>query len=205
MISHDALATSSTILLTAASKLKVPGLISHCEDYIGETLTPDTVAAMFNLAVQIKSDRLASCCSDFITAHINCVLSTNTLHNLNSDTLKNLISRSVILAPTLLNPPTQNLNSSFEPSSAKPPYVQLSKLAESADEMKDPLGTSVEQGKEKEQGKDKEKEKENVDESMIGVPPQDLSGSPDDVVDKGVVADASSTAPAKLLGIFQMR
>ena len=195
MISHDALATSSTILLTAASKLKVPGLISHCEDYIGETLTPDTVAAMFNLAVQIKSDRLASCCSDFITAHINCVLSTNTLHNLNSDTLKNLISRSVILAPTLLNPPTHILNSSFEPSSLKPPYVQLSKMAESADEMKDPLGTSVEQGK----------EKENLDESMIGVPPQDLSGSPEDVVDKGVIADASSTAPAKLLGMFQMR
>lgn len=183
----------------------MPGLISHCEDYIGETLTPDTVAAMFNLAVQIKSDRLASCCSDFITAHINCVLSTNTLHNLNSDTLKNLISRSVILAPTLLNPPTQNLNSSFEPSSAKPSYVQLSKMAESADEMKDPLGTSGEQGKEKEKEQGKEKVKENVDESMIGVPPQDLSGSPEDAVDKGVTADASSTAPAKLLGMFQMR
>lgn len=68
-------------------------------------------------------------------------------------------------------------------------------MAESADEMKDPLGTSVEQGK----------EKENLDESMIGVPPQDLSGSPEDVVDKGVIADASSTAPAKLLGMFQMR
>ena len=183
----------------------MPGLISHCEDYIGETLTPDTVAAMFNLAVQIKSDRLASCCSDFITAHINCVLSTNTLHNLNSDTLKNLISRSAILAPTLLNPPTQNLNSSFEPSSPKPPYVQLSKMAESADEMKDPLGTSVEQGKEKEKEKEQDKQKEKVVESMIGVPPQDLNGSPDDVVDKGIVADASSTAPATLMGMFQMR
>ena len=175
-----------------ATKLKIPGLISHCEDYIGETLTPDTVAAMFNLAVEAKSDRLASCCSDFITAHINCVLSTNTLHNLNSETLKNLISRSVILAPTLLNPPAkQNLNSTFEHPSTRSSFAELNnKLAEADGEMKDPSGLSIEQGK--------------VDESMIGVPPQDLGGSLEETGDKGVI-DASNSTPSTLLGMFQMR
>lgn len=199
-LSHDALATSSPLLLAVATKLKIPGLISHCEDYIGETLTPDTVAEMFNLAVQIKSDRLASCCSDFISAHINCVLSTNTLHNLNSDTLKNLISRTAILAPTLLNPPpVPILSSILEYPSTRSSFVehppQHNKAAEPDEEMKDPTVTvmSVEQPVEK------------VDESMIGVPSQDLTGSAEDVVDKGLITDANSNTPSTLLGMFQMR
>ena len=199
-LSHDALATSSPLLLTVAIKLKIPGLISHCEDYIGETLTPDTVAEMFNLAVQIKSDRLASCCSDFISAHINCVLSTNTLHNLNSDTLKNLVSRSAILAPTLLNPPpVPILSSILEYPSTRSSFVeqppQHKKAEEPDEEMKDPTVTvaSIDQPVEK------------VDESMIGVPSQDLTGSAEDVVGKEVITDSNSNTPSTLLGMFQMR
>ena len=154
---------------------------------------------MFNLAVQIKSDRLASCCSDFISAHINCVLSTNTLHNLNSDTLKNLISRSVILAPTLLNPPSVPILSSIlEYPSTRSSFVEhppQHKAEEPDEEMKDPTVTvaSIDQPVEK------------VDESMIGVPSQDLTGSAEDVVGKEVITDANSNTPSSLLGMFQMR
>lgn len=105
---------SSCSLLVVACKFEIPRLITICENYIGETLTPDRVAAMLNLAVEIKSVRLESCCSDFIAGHINNVLATKTLINLKPQALKNLITRSAIPTPLLLNSSSHDYNSEFE-------------------------------------------------------------------------------------------
>jgi hypothetical protein len=105
---------SSCSLLVLACKLEIPRLVTICENYIGETLTPDRVAAMLNLAVEIKSVRLESCCSDFIAGHINNVLATKTLINLKPQALKNLITRSAIPTPLLLNSTSHDFNSEFE-------------------------------------------------------------------------------------------
>jgi hypothetical protein len=69
---------------------------------------------MLNLAVEIKSVRLESCCSDFIAGHINNVLATKTLINLKPQALKNLITRSAIPSPLLLNSTSHDFSSEFE-------------------------------------------------------------------------------------------
>jgi hypothetical protein len=131
------LAKSSDLLLVLASKLKIPRLITICEDYIGETLTPDRVAAVLNLAVDIQSDRLERCCSDFIAAHINNVLAANTLRELKPQALKNLITRSVIPTSALLVRTSRDYNSPFQSKGGGTPSQATAKADE---EVKDPVG-----------------------------------------------------------------
>lgn len=133
---------SSCTLLVVASKLEIPRLVTICENYIGETLTPDRVAAMLNLAVEIQSTRLESCCSDFIAAHINNVLATKTLINLKPQALKNLITRSAIPTPLLLNSSCHDYNSEFEHINGSfVPHAQRN--VKDNEEMKYPAGASV--------------------------------------------------------------
>ena len=134
---------SSSKLLISAVKLNIPRLVQICEDYIGQTLTPEKVAEVLNLAVDVKSERLDSCCSDFIAAHVNNVMATKTLNNLRPQALKNLITRSVIPASSLLCPPTPQrdqpvtgFNSDFENDGDS-----LYQPNEHTEEMKDPMGS----------------------------------------------------------------
>ena len=143
MNSNDVLAKSSDLLLVLASKLKIPRLITICEDYIGETLTPDRVAAVLNLAVDIQSDRLERCCSDFIAAHINNVLAANTLRELKPQALKNLITRSVIPTSALLVRTSRDYNSPFQSKGRETPLHRQA-AAQADDEVKDPMGTDNE-------------------------------------------------------------
>lgn len=133
---------SSCSLLVVACKFEIPRLITICENYIGETLTPDRVAAMLNLAVEIKSIRLESCCSDFIAGHINNVLATKTLINLKPQALKNLITRSAIPTPLLLNSSNHDYNSDFEHISGSfVPHAQ--RKVQDNEEIGHPIETSV--------------------------------------------------------------
>lgn len=99
--SYTMLATKGLTLLKAASHFELPKLVQICEDYIGESLTPEIVVTAFNLASELKLDRLTSCCSEFIATHLNNILATKTLQNLHPDALKGLIARSVIPAQSL--------------------------------------------------------------------------------------------------------
>lgn len=143
MNSNDVLAKSSDLLLVLASKLKIPRLITICEDYIGETLTPDRVAAVLNLAVDVQSDRLERCCSDFIAAHINNVLAANTLRELKPQALKNLITRSVIPTSALLVRTNRDYNSPFQSKGRGTPLHTQAKV-QADDEVKDHMDTENE-------------------------------------------------------------
>lgn len=145
------LAAFSCSILVVAVQLKIPKLVTICEDYIGETLTPDKVAGILNLAVDVQSERLDSCCSDFIAAHVNNVMATKTLKNLRPQALKNLITRSVIPASSLLVPgpsptpsPTagsgagQGFNSSFS-YNRKSSIISRNSADEDDEEVKDPI------------------------------------------------------------------
>ena len=70
------------------------GLVKLCEDYIGNTLTPQGVVEVLNLAASLPSERLYICGCEFIAAHINDVLASHTLEQLRSETLKVLYSIS---------------------------------------------------------------------------------------------------------------
>jgi len=94
--SNTMLATRGLSLLKAAAHFELPKLIQICEDYIGESLTPIVVVAVFNVASESKLDRLSNCCSEFIAVHLNNILATKTLQDLHPDALKELIARSVI-------------------------------------------------------------------------------------------------------------
>lgn len=135
------MAKSSDLLVALASKLKIPRLINICEDYIGETLTPDRVAAVLNLAVDIQSDRLERCCSDFIAAHINNVLAANTLRELKPQALKNLITRSVIPTSALLVRTGRDYNSPFRSKGRETP-LHGQAAAQADEEVKDPMGAA---------------------------------------------------------------
>ena len=143
--SETDLAQFSCSLLAGAVRLQITRLIQVCEDYIGETLTPEKVANVLNLAVEVKSERLDSCCSDFIASHINNVMATKTLSNLRPQALKNLITRSVIPASALLLPPTSpqestiNFNSTFGYTKGGDSLFNGEGVMN--EELKDPMGS----------------------------------------------------------------
>lgn len=145
MNSETDLAQYSCSLLAGAARLQIPRLIQVCEDYIGETLTPEKVAKVLNLAVEVKSERLDICCSDFIASHINNVMATKTLSNLHPQALKNLITRSVIPASALLLPPnspqesTFNFNSTFGYEKGGDSLFNEDGVVN--EELKDPMGS----------------------------------------------------------------
>ena len=143
--SETDLAQFSCPLLVGAVRLQIPRLIQICEDYIGETLTPEKVATVLNLAVEVKSERLDSCCSDFIAAHVNNVMATQTLSNLRPQALKNLITRSVIPATALLHPPSSPTQSAFGFNSTFEYHKGGDSLFDDKEagdeEVKDPMGS----------------------------------------------------------------
>lgn len=102
VISHHALAIHDRELLAAAVCFQLPRLVQLTEDHIGETLTPNNVIETLNLAADLKSERLDFCCSEFIAAHQSDVLATNTLCRLHPDALRDLISKSILPASSLL-------------------------------------------------------------------------------------------------------
>lgn len=100
----EALLRHSKVLFIAANRFNLTRLIHICEDYIGETLTPATVADALNLG--LKSERLNKCCAEFIAANQQSVLASKTLNKIDPDILKDLIARTILPASSLLSFPS---------------------------------------------------------------------------------------------------
>jgi hypothetical protein len=83
-------------LLYAAHRFKLPRLIQICEDYVGETLTAENVIDILNTATELKSDRLHTCCSEFISTHETDVIATKTFKNLQTDALSDLVVSGIL-------------------------------------------------------------------------------------------------------------
>jgi hypothetical protein len=100
--SENVLAVESRGLLAAAGRLELLRLFQICENYIGETLNPGNVVEALNTAAEVKSERLNTCCVEFISTHQSDVQATKTLGNLDSDALKDLIAKSILPATSVL-------------------------------------------------------------------------------------------------------
>jgi hypothetical protein len=96
IFSDEVLSVHSGPLLYAAHRFKLPRLIQICEDYVGETLLPENVIDILNMATELKLDRLYTCCAEFIATHETDVIATKTFKNLHTDALKDLVVSGIL-------------------------------------------------------------------------------------------------------------
>jgi hypothetical protein len=96
IFSDEVLSVHSRPLLSAAHRFKIPRLLQICEDYVGESLIPENVIDILNMATELKLDRLHTCCADFISTHETDVTVTKTFKNLRTDALKDLIVSGIL-------------------------------------------------------------------------------------------------------------
>lgn len=127
----------SKSLLSAAHRFKLPRLIQICEDYVGETLTAETVVDTLNMATELKLSRLHKCCSEFISTHETDIVATGTLKNLQTNALKDLVVSGILPKSTMIHKTEEEdmgEEKGIQPAPSKNSVPSIQNLEEDEDE-----------------------------------------------------------------------